>query len=321
MARGSHYRILFEFYDAPSAEHKWVEDHREEIAAYSREVRDPGTRGSWNPKASWADAESDDDNDRALRALPFTGAHAKKRLRSSANQDGGEDVSASSSDPAGAGANVVGRGDTAASSGVQRAPANRAIYEANRQAFNANDARGSAVSMPRDEDVQPPTCIIVRRRVSDVTVWLGSVKHLCDDGCALVANHSVVIDCMGDHDRRPWVKTAFNGTALLELPWNHKGGRIGHCLRVLKWLRDQNLMLSGRPESIYVCCRKGERRSAAVTALVLIFEFGFTLNAANTQIMDLRPGAGLTKMPDHGYPASYPEVEGLLDTIKRGMEA
>ena len=60
-------------------------------------------------------------------------------------------------------------------------------------------------------------------------------------------------------------------------------------------------------------CKKGERRSAAVLMVVLCEVYAFTRSAAKYQIEDRRPRAKVTMVPDGGFPASWEQVNDILD--------
>ena len=66
---------------------------------------------------------------------------------------------------------------------------------------------------------------------------------------------------------------------------------------------------------------KGERRSAAVLMVLLCEVNAFSRNAAKFQIEDKRPGARITMAPEHGFPASWDQVNEILDVREQSRIA
>jgi hypothetical protein len=271
----------------PHPSHLWVHQHRDEIIAGRHR-----SKGLW---ISWADAESDDDNDKALRSNPRAKLTRAQdcRSRSPSNRTG-----ASSSMPGG-----------------QPAPpsvVNPQIRFANSVAFHANSEKTAQMNMPDRQSLKLPSEIF---RCSGVEVWLGALLHYTVDASRAVARHSLVVDCCGGRHFRPWTRAAFANTALLECPWD--GGeddtQVAHLATVLNWIIANVLKTTNAPhapQSIVVLDRMGDSRSAAFVAVMLITLFDFTLSAASAQITDRRPTAKL-----EGPAALYNEVEAVLERV------
>jgi hypothetical protein len=182
-------------------------------------------------------------------------------------------------------------------------------------AFRANAARKVAVDMPSRASTARPDRIY---RADRVELWLGSILDLTQDDCQAVSTYSVVVDCMGDIHHRPWAKEAFRNTALVECPWNHTEGRHGHMVSLLNWVI-ANVLQTNETHRIIVICRKGERRSAAVLAVMLILLYDFSVNAAAGQISDRRPTAKLTTERDHGYEATITQVQSIVSKVSADL--
>jgi hypothetical protein len=272
-------------------------------------------------KKRWADMDSDDDNNPVLRNAS---AKSKPRAKLTRREDS---TGASSSHPPPVAANAkskprpeagraagrsrsrAGQGRAASRSRSPVAPRRQtALERANFCAFRANDMRTVPVFMPGRASTARPDRIF---RADKVEFWLGSILDLAQDSCLAVPTYSLVVDCMGSQHNRPWAKDNFVHTALLESPWNDQERRHGHLVAVLNWIIANVLTEGGGAQRVIVICRKGEGRSAAVLAIMLILLYDFTLNAAAAQISDRRPAAKLT--------TELVQIEALLSKVKADL--
>ena len=160
--------------------------------------------------------------------------------------------------------------------------------------------------------VVEPSCIITQ---GNIEVWLGSVAHLLSDDGANMPNFDVVIDCMGDSPRRDLPKRFTQHVTFLEVPWNYGPGRHDACAKMLRVVSDR--LETEVYTRVLVFCKKGERRSAAVLAVLLSVLFDMEVDAACEQITARRPCARVTTEPEGWYPAALPEVRRVVEELRR----
>lgn len=298
--RGCHWQILYNGGRSQIPRHDWVEQHRD----YILNVVPANTE-----RIRWADAEDTDDEDQP----PSTGRGSAKGSGKAVT------LVARSRTPTQRGSSSMPGGARAPPAGLPRPPSPPAdlqrlsFVRANATSFAANALR--TVAIPPAATAPPSKIYKLGRQ----ELWLGSVLDLCCDGCEPVKQYSVVVDCMGGVHHRPWEREAFANTALIECAWNHERGREHHLVTMLNWLI-ANIMHDHERHKIIVICKKGERRSAAVIAMMLICLYDFTLNAAAAQICDRRPSAKLTTARDGNYEATYTQVEQVMQAVKEGLE-
>jgi hypothetical protein len=308
--RGCHWQILFNNGQSTASRHNWVENNRDEILPPPAQIS-PG----YDRHADWADAESDDDNDKALQAS----GRAKLTRRSDASARAARSRSPSNRGTStGASSSMVGglRAPPAVPRSFDHANRRTIIKDANNLTFAKNAKRQVPLVFPRRADTYTPTLIWQH---GNVEYYLGSILDIAQDSCTGAANYTCIIDCMGDVFRRPWDPDALNTTAVLECAWNHAPKRVEYLVGVLTWVKSHILQAGGK-QKIYVCCRKGERRSAAVVAVMLMVLHDFSINAASSQITDRRPAAALTCQIDSGYEASYGLVRDIVPQVLEAME-
>jgi hypothetical protein len=298
--RGCHWQILFNDGQSTARRHNWVECHRDEIL---------------NPKydyqAKWGDMESDDDNDAAMLMV----AHrAKLTRRSDTSARAARSRSPSNrGNASGASSSMAGglRAPPAVPRSFDHANPRTIIEKANYETLATNAKRPVPLVLPKPADTFKPTLIWQH---GNVEYYLGSILDIVEDSCRGAANYTCIIDCMGNVFRRPWEVNALNTTAVLECAWNHAPKRLDYLVDVLTWVNANVLKADGK-QRVYVCCRKGERRSAAVVAVLLMVLHEFSINAASAQITDRRPAAALTCDIDHGYEATYGLVREIVPQV------
>jgi hypothetical protein len=196
---------------------------------------------------------------------------------------------------------------------LTRADLRQKIQVANAVAFADNESRHTKFSWPPSAQTHPPASVWHCGKVEYV---LGSILDIIQDDCEAVPDWDLIVDCMGGIHRRPWDEDKFRGTAVLECPWNHVPRREANLIRLVTWIRD-NLLENDdiRVVRIYVMCRKGERRSAAVMAVILMALHDFSLNAVDALIRDRHPKAMLTTEPEGDHEASYPVVRTIAPIV------
>ena len=102
---------------------------------------------------------------------------------------------------------------------------------------------------------------------------------------------------------------------MMSCPWNWAAHRKENVDTLVNSFRSM-LRFSTRPtKRVFVFCKKGERRSAAVLMVILCVIFHFSRNAAKKQIEDRRPKAKITTEPEGKFPPSWNEVNEVLDEI------
>jgi hypothetical protein len=321
--RGCHWQILFGGRESPQVQHDWVHERKDDLLP------------TYDSKIRWADAESGDDND-----LPFLRTSAKSKPRAKLTRRE-ETTGATSSCPPPVAANAKSkpRSEAGRAAGRSRSPAGRGMADsrsrsaprnrsppgrqmtrmsferANLVAFRANELRKIPVEMPSRASTRRPDRIFTANKVE---FWMGSIRDVAQDACHAVPTYSLVVDCMGNVPYRPWAKDLFAHTALVECPWNDAERRVGHLVAILNWIV-ANVLTTSDTHRIIVMCRRGERQSAAVLAVMLILLYDFSLNAAAAQISDRRPTAKLTTERDHGYDPTMAQVQAILSKVKADL--
>ena len=128
----------------------------------------------------------------------------------------------------------------------------------------------------------------------------------------------MIIDCLGDEPKRGLNADAIRqGQVLMaSCPWNFASQRfynVNNMLHDFKGMLDRSD--HNKMRRVLFFCKKGERRSAAVLMVVLCQIFHFSRKAAKYQIEEMRPPAAITMVPDGKFPASWIEVNEILDAI------
>ena len=128
----------------------------------------------------------------------------------------------------------------------------------------------------------------------------------------------MIIDCLGEEPKR-----GLNGDAIRQgqvlmasCPWNFGSQRfynVNNMLLDFKGMLDHSK--HNKMRRVLFFCKKGERRSAAVLMVVLCQIYAFSRKAAKYQIEEMRPPAAITMVPDGKFPASWIEVNEILDAI------
>ena len=152
----------------------------------------------------------------------------------------------------------------------------------------------------------------------NVELWLGGLGHLLEEDSVNVRLYDVIIDCLGDD-----VKREINAEMLathvwpLLVSWNHVPSRLGQLRAATNVLREvMGNHAPRRPLKVFFFCKKGERRSAAVLAVILCCLFGFSPPSAKKHIEVLRTGATLTKNEERSpWPGTYLDVIAAVGTI------
>ena len=122
---------------------------------------------------------------------------------------------------------------------------------------------------------------------------------------------------MGDEPRRELNGHMMQGSQVLVVscPWNYGARRVENINKTLQSVQDMLRYSNRQVRKVFVFCKKGERRSAAVLMAILCVIFHFSRNAAKKQIEDRRPKAKITTEPEGKFPPSWNEVNEVLDEI------
>ena len=125
----------------------------------------------------------------------------------------------------------------------------------------------------------------------------------------------MLIDCMGDEPRRELNGHMMQGSHVLVVscPWNYGARRVENINKTLQSVQDMLRYSNRQVRKVFVFCKKGERRSAAVLMVIMCEIFNFTRNAAKSQIEDTRHVAKLTTSYENGFRPTWVEVNELLD--------
>ena len=120
---------------------------------------------------------------------------------------------------------------------------------------------------------------------------------------------------MGDEPRRELSGDVFKASQVLisSCPWNYAQHRrenvdtLLHSFRSMLWFSNRAL------KKVFVFCKKGERRSAAVLMVILCEVYHFSRQAAKFQIEEMRPRAKITTAYEGTFPPTWVEVNEYLD--------
>ena len=124
----------------------------------------------------------------------------------------------------------------------------------------------------------------------------------------------VLVDCMGNTPRRGLAKTFAEHLTIVEAPWNFTQGRFAACIKMLSAVSEQ--LRTEAYTKVLVFCKRGERRSAAVMAVLLSVLCDMEVGAACEHIASRRLGARVTTMTEGGYPPALPEVRQLVTRVR-----
>ena len=127
----------------------------------------------------------------------------------------------------------------------------------------------------------------------------------------------MVIDCMGEEPKRELKGDALSHCQVLmtSCPWNFVSKRFHNVHNMLCDFSGMLEHAGHEMRRVYFFYKKGERRSAAVLMVVLCEVYAFSRSAAKYQIEDMRPRASITMFPERAYPASWVDVNEILDAI------
>jgi hypothetical protein len=122
---------------------------------------------------------------------------------------------------------------------------------------------------------------------------------------------------MGAEPRRELSGDTFRAAKVFleSCPWNFQSKRFENVTKMLNSFGSMLTWSSDRVKKVLFFCKKGERRSAAVLMVILCEIFGFTRNAAKSQIEDSRSVAKITMVSEGTFPPSWPEVNQILDWL------
>jgi protein-tyrosine phosphatase len=123
---------------------------------------------------------------------------------------------------------------------------------------------------------------------------------------------------MGKEPRRELSGDSFKAAKVLleSCPWNFESKRFENVAKLLHSFGSMLTWSSDGARKVLFFCKKGERRSAAVLMVILCEIFGFTRNAAKSQIEDRRSVAQITMVSEGTFPPSWPEVNQILDWLE-----
>ena len=120
---------------------------------------------------------------------------------------------------------------------------------------------------------------------------------------------------MGDEPRRELSVDVFKSSEVLMMscPWNYAAHRKENVDTLVNSFRSM-IRFSTRPtKRVFVFCKKGERRSAAVLMVILCEVYHFSRHAAKFQIEEMRPRAKITTAYEGTFPPTWVEVNEYLD--------
>ena len=89
--------------------------------------------------------------------------------------------------------------------------------------------------------------------------------------------------------------------------------RRENVAKMLQSFRDMLRYSNRVVRKVYVFCKKGERRSAAVLMVILCEVYHFSRQAAKFQIEEMRPRAKITMAYEGTFPPTWVEVNEYLD--------